>query len=52
MRPGVLTPEDMAEIRARLEQRHGMTPAQAAEAMARMAERLARIAEGDRRPRS
>ncbi|MGK7871383.1 hypothetical protein [Falsiroseomonas sp. E2-1-a20] len=45
MRPGVLTTEDVAKLRAELEQRHGMTPAQAAEAVARVVELLARIAE-------
>jgi predicted 2-oxoglutarate/Fe(II)-dependent dioxygenase YbiX len=49
MRPEVLTPEDVAEVRARLEQRHGMTPAQAQEAVARVVEHLARMAE-DRLP--
>jgi predicted 2-oxoglutarate/Fe(II)-dependent dioxygenase YbiX len=49
MHPGVLTSEDVAKVRAELERQHGMTPAQAEAAVARVVEHLARIAE-DRLP--
>ncbi|MGK7871166.1 hypothetical protein [Falsiroseomonas sp. E2-1-a20] len=48
-RPGLLSPEAVAKLRAELEQRHGMTAGEAAEAVAQVVERLARIAE-DRLP--